>query len=124
MTESALDKALNVCGEAYQIIGALAYYTGKSDHPDVVRAMDRLCDPLGSTDEKILPWPKADDWRKAGWQRIETAPKDGTRIIIWALAGDDHPIAQAHFASWEDWGGQNGHLAGAGIWRGHTPSRD
>jgi len=59
-----------------------------------------------------------------GWQRIETAPKDGTRILIWALAGDDHPIAQAHFASWEDWEGQNGHPAGAGIWRGHVPDGD
>ncbi len=62
----SLDKSLMICGEAYQIVGALSCYTNTFDHPDVQRALDRLCDPLDSEDSDILPWPKSSDWKKPG----------------------------------------------------------
>lgn len=61
-----LDEALcevsrlgNIIGEAYQVLGVLAYYTKTGSHPDVVAAMDRLA--YQDDGPSLLPWPKTTD---------------------------------------------------------------
>ncbi len=45
-----------VCGELYQVIGALADHAGCYDHPDVQRALDNAAHArLVHSD--LLPWP-------------------------------------------------------------------
>lgn len=59
--DAALEKADiigNVCGEAYQVMGALSYLTGTTSHPDVVRALDNLAYHDDPPHGDLLPWPK------------------------------------------------------------------
>ncbi len=55
-----IDRLRTMISEAYQVIGALAHYTGTMDHPDVIRALDNFATggegPVPHPD--LLPWPK------------------------------------------------------------------
>ena len=86
------DKALTVCADAYQVVGALAHLTDTFDHPDIIRALDRFSDPLASTDEDLLPWPKSGGWNlipRIGVGVIVCCPAD--KGIVWLhRAGTSH----------------------------------
>lgn len=61
---------------AYQIVGALAHYTGTFNHPDVQRALDYLS---GEKVEGILPWPREAIVPAApdGYALVPVSPTDG-----------------------------------------------
>lgn len=38
--------------------------------------------------------------QSSGWQPIETAPRDGTRVLLYAPTNDDFEPAQIDFGTW------------------------
>ena len=79
---------------AYQIVGALAHYTGTFEHPDVQRALDYLS---GEKVEDILPWPREAIMRVASTQRemeqlrAAIAPFARVAALYSAMPADSRP---------------------------------
>ena len=55
MSKRRIAKLEQLCGELYQIIGALAGHRGCFDHPEVQRALDAASE--AKLDTSLLPWP-------------------------------------------------------------------
>jgi hypothetical protein len=71
----------------YQVIGSLAEAAGVFDDPHVIRALDLAA--YGKTQDggDVLPFCPAYESAKQkgeaeGWRDIESAPKDGTNILL------------------------------------------
>lgn len=55
MSDEDIDRLQEVIGDAYQVVGLLAYRLGVTDTDEVVRVMDILSDPLGDR-RQICPF--------------------------------------------------------------------
>lgn len=75
-------KLQEMLGAAYQVIGALAHYTGTFDNEDVIRALDAFSDPDSSANVDLLPWPKGE--------------------IVTAFAQSSRNAALTEAAEWHD----------------------
>lgn len=94
-----VDRLREDCAEAYQVIGALAYYAGMCDNPGVIKALDNLSaasDARPRPHADLLPFPK-DPAKKATIQAIiDTAT--ALRDRIPDVLGLTHLVLEPSYA--------------------------
>lgn len=75
------------CGEQHIYLNPpTEHHSGSINCPACMVSMPRAISGEKGGDELIRSW----NARAAGWQPIETAPKDGTKLLLWTTTvGDD-----------------------------------